>query len=53
MRRLVFDGLRFVRARPDVLGADDASNRPEPMRGTKFTDECKDFPIWGLGTRVW
>ena len=44
-----FDGHRFVR--------NSQSRRPSfpenPMRGTTFTDASEDFPIWGLGSKVW
>ena len=44
-----FDGLRFVK---------DNHSETSPvgdgvMRGTTFTDASKDFPIWGLGSKVW
>ena len=45
----VFDGLRFLsRATSDKQGSPS-----EEMQGTVFTDASKDFPIWGLGSRVW
>ncbi|MCJ1454854.1 hypothetical protein MMC28_005207 [Mycoblastus sanguinarius] len=44
-----FDGHRFVK--------DEQSRSPKSsgntMRGTTFTDASKDFPIWGLGSKVW
>ena len=44
-----FDGLRFV--------PNSTFGKPEreisDQRGTTFTDASKDFPIWGLGSKVW
>ena len=44
-----FDGHRFLE--------ESSSKRPpthtEEMKGTVFTDASKDFPIWGLGSKVW
>lgn len=31
----------------------DQARPSEPMRGTTLTDASKDFPIWGLGSKVW
>jgi len=45
----VFEGLRFVKDLPVPL----STARNEPMRGTILTDASKDFPIWGLGSKVW
>lgn len=42
-----FDGMRFVQQ------AAPASHATEGMRGTYLTDASKDWPIWGLGSRVW
>jgi len=42
-----FDGLRFVKSAAAPRGADDV------MRGTTYTDASKDYPIWGLGSKVW
>ena len=46
-----FDGFRFVKnpATLDVLGNAEGLE----MRGTTFTDGSKDFPIWGLGSKMW
>lgn len=41
----VFDGMRFVKSSPDAP--------PSEVQGTRFTDASKDFPIWGLGSKVW
>ncbi|KAL9074039.1 MAG: hypothetical protein Q9157_004529 [Trypethelium eluteriae] len=41
-----FDGLRFL----DNGSAEE--NEANDMRGTKFTDPSKDFPIWGLGSKA-
>ena len=46
-----FEGLRFVRDLSLPPGT-SATGR-EPMRGTALTDASKDFPIWGLGSKVW
>ena len=43
----MFDGHRFVK---DPQSRDPSDNI---MRGTTFTDASKDFPIWGLGSKVW
>ena len=45
----LFDGHRFVKTTYST-----ASGPPDnEMRGTTFTDASKDFPIWGLGSKVW
>ena len=44
-----FDGHRFVRSANH--GTSNSSNAG--MRGTTFTEPSKDFPIWGLGSKVW
>ena len=45
----VFDGLRFVKTTHN-----SASGPPDNLlRGTTYTDASKDFPIWGLGSKVW
>lgn len=44
-----FDGLRFVtNTHSTTSGSSD-----NILRGTTFTDASKDFPIWGLGSKVW
>ena len=44
-----FDGLRFVpAAHKTVEGAPN-----NVLRGTTFVDGSKDFPIWGLGSKIW
>ena len=45
-----FDGLRFIKD-PQVRNL--SSSDDDGMRGTTFTDASKDFPIWGLGSKVW
>ena len=42
-----FDGLRFIK-KNNMSGLPD-----NIMRGTTFTDASTDFPIWGLGSKVW
>jgi len=42
-----FDGLRFVKSTAASKLADNV------MRGTTFTDASKDWPVWGLGSKVW
>lgn len=44
-----FDGLRFIPTTHDKF--DGASYTP--LRGSKVTDASRDFPIWGLGSKVW
>lgn len=45
----MFDGLRFVKtSRSTACGPPD-----NVLRGTTFTDASKDYPIWGLGSKVW
>ena len=44
-----FDGLRFVKSH-ERTASGPADNE---LRGTTFTDASKDFPIWGLGSKVW
>ena len=44
-----FDGHRFV----DKSQSRNPSLAENPMRGTTFTDASEDFPIWGLGSKVW
>ncbi|KAL8762520.1 MAG: hypothetical protein Q9184_001480 [Pyrenodesmia sp. 2 TL-2023] len=44
-----FDGLRFVANTHSKVSAPSEN----VMRGTTFTDASKDFPIWGLGSKVW
>lgn len=44
-----FDGHRFVKGQK----SGNTSSSDNPMRGTTFTDASKDFPIWGLGSKVW
>ena len=44
-----FDPLRFVPTSHDAV-----KGAPENLlRGTSVTDASKDFPIWGLGSKVW
>lgn len=44
-----FDGLHFVKTATAT-----ASGPPDsPTRGTTFTAGNKDFPIWGLGSKIW
>lgn len=38
-----FDGLRFVKNTAEA----------GEMRGSHFTDASKDFPVWGIGSKVW
>ena len=47
-----FEGLRFAKERDLPLGSASGTG-DEPMRGTVLTDASKDFPIWGLGSKVW
>ena len=42
-----FDGLRFVKS---IAFPEQPNNM---MRGTTFTDGTKDWPIWGLGSKIW
>ena len=44
-----FDGLRFLPNHPSLK----QGTHSVEMQGTVFTDASKDFPIWGLGSRVW
>jgi cytochrome P450 len=44
-----FDGLRFVAYHEDS----DRGAKDNDLRGTQLTDASKDFPIWGLGSKVW
>ena len=44
-----FDGLRFVKTKHATASGPADSI----LRGTLFTDASKDFPIWGLGSKVW
>ena len=44
-----FDGHRFVKDPENCK----PSLSDDDMRGTTFTDASKDFPIWGLGSKVW
>ncbi len=44
-----FDGLRFVKS----TAAPASGLRDDSVRGTTFTDASTDFPIWGLGSKVW
>ncbi len=44
-----FDGLRFVKS--ELTTASGLSDNT--LRGTTFTDASKEFPIWGLGSKVW
>ncbi|KAL8719998.1 MAG: hypothetical protein Q9225_003068 [Loekoesia sp. 1 TL-2023] len=45
-----FNGLRFVES------SNGKEKKPggaeEPLRGTKFVDGSKDFPIWGFGSKI-
>lgn len=43
-----FDGHRFVKGQKSRTSSSSGS----AMRGTTFTDASKDFPIWGLGSKV-
>ncbi|CAD6592998.1 MAG: hypothetical protein ASARMPREDX12_006647 [Alectoria sarmentosa] len=43
-----FDGLRFIKAKDKT----ESGSAGTSLRGTKFTDASKDFPIWGLGSKV-
>ncbi|MCJ1248353.1 hypothetical protein MMC30_005570 [Trapelia coarctata] len=47
-----FEGLRFVKDLPLPTSTFASGMRNEPMRGTTLTDASKDFPIWGLGSKV-
>ncbi|KAI9691509.1 MAG: hypothetical protein M1822_007580 [Bathelium mastoideum] len=42
-----FDGFRFTETKLSK-GREGSTD----MRGTKFTDPSKDFPIWGLGSKA-
>ena len=44
-----FDPLRFVPVSHEAV----KGGRENPLRGTTVTDASKDFPIWGLGSKVW
>lgn len=44
-----FNGHRFVKKSQREASASEY----DAMRGTTFTDASKDFPIWGLGSKVW
>ena len=44
-----FDGLRFFSNHTSLK----QGTYNVEMQGTVFTDASKDFPIWGLGSRVW
>lgn len=44
-----FDGLRFV----EKTSEDSTDASSNGARGTRLTDASKDWPIWGLGARVW
>ena len=44
-----FDGLRFVQN----VHTKASALPNDAMRGTTFTDASQDFPIWGLGSKVW
>lgn len=44
-----FDGHRFIKAENNT----DSESADTSLRGTTFTDASKDFPIWGLGSKVW
>ena len=44
-----FDGLRFAQNTIATMSKQGESDQ----RGTTFTDASKDFPIWGLGSKVW
>ena len=44
-----FDGHRFIKDKQNWTG----SSLSNGMRGTTFTDPSRDFPIWGLGSKVW
>ncbi|KAI9711711.1 MAG: hypothetical protein M1820_001855 [Bogoriella megaspora] len=43
-----FDGHRFVKN-----GSTAKNDEGCDMRGTKFTDPSRDFPIWGIGSKAW
>lgn len=53
-----FEGLRFVKEGEKLVGSASVKiggkgRGEEPMRGTVLTDASRDFPIWGLGSKVW
>ena len=44
-----FEGLRFVPSTHHSVKEGSCN----PLRGSRFTDASRDFPIWGLGSKVW
>ena len=40
-----FDPWRYVHG--------EVREKANPMQGTTFTDASTDWPIWGLGSKVW
>ena len=48
-----FDGLRFVDDNEVITTPSEQVKKKNPMRGTELTEASKDFPIWGLGSKVW
>ena len=47
-----FDGLRFVKG-TGIISRGSMKSEGGETRGTTLTDGTKDFPIWGLGSRIW
>lgn len=44
-----FDGFRFLSS----SDGKPSGVEEQPLRGTKFVDGSKDFPIWGFGSKIW